>query len=351
VLGCIEVPPSSSRPTAAFAPQLLLPTCRAISASPPPLGSRSARTWPPPNSSRAVRSAAELHPLPSPRRPPTFSTRDSTAPWAAPPRIIVLQHLLYCVRPSCTPIRSWPERVQRRHRYALDAVVLHAVALHSSSFSCCRSRTHLGLAASHLYMSEPRASLTRSHFAGLASLLPRLAFRRTPWLHPRYGHYVPASAHARLYVVVLLGHLSSRTAPARTARVPLTPPVRAAKSCAYTHACSAPRCSCAPFAACCPHSSTCRAHSSTCRARQSRAPTLLLRPPNTCTRHQLPHARSLLPPEPAPPGLARHATLRQCPQPELPATYPALRRALAPPGVARRSGPCTTLAPSRSLKP
>jgi hypothetical protein len=41
VLGCIEAPPSSSRPTAAFAPQLLLPTCRAISASPPPRGSRS----------------------------------------------------------------------------------------------------------------------------------------------------------------------------------------------------------------------------------------------------------------------------------------------------------------------
>jgi hypothetical protein len=33
-------PPSSSHLTAAFAPQLLLPTCRAISASPPPRGSR-----------------------------------------------------------------------------------------------------------------------------------------------------------------------------------------------------------------------------------------------------------------------------------------------------------------------
>jgi hypothetical protein len=49
VLGCIEAPPSSSRPTAAFVPQLLLPTCRAISASSPPLGSRFARTWPPPS--------------------------------------------------------------------------------------------------------------------------------------------------------------------------------------------------------------------------------------------------------------------------------------------------------------
>jgi hypothetical protein len=42
-------------------------------------------------------------------------------------------------------------------------------------------------------MSEPRASLTRSYFAGSASLFPRLAFCRTPWLRPRYGHRVPAS--------------------------------------------------------------------------------------------------------------------------------------------------------------
>jgi hypothetical protein len=88
-------------------------------------------------------------------------------------------------------------------------------------------------------MSKPRASLTRSHFAGSASLLPRLAFRRTPWLRTRYGYRVPASAHARLYVVDLLGH------------------------------------------------------SSTCRARQSRAPTLLLRRTRTAlpVRPHLPHLR------------------------------------------------------------
>jgi hypothetical protein len=217
----------------------------------------------------------------------------------------------------------------------------------------------------HPRTPEPRASLARSHFAGLASLLPRRAFRRTPWLRPRYGHRVPASAHARLYVVVLLGHLSWRTAPARTARVLLTPPVRAAKSCAYTHAYSAPRCPRAPFAACC-------AHSSTCRARQSRAPTLLLRPPNACTRHQLPHARSLLPPEPAPPGLARRAALRQRPQPKPPTTYqlcaapspvlqPPLTRRSRPPAhrlprarlrlsPARAPEPCSACAPLASAR-
>jgi hypothetical protein len=40
--GCTASPPSSSHPTAAFASQLLLPTCRAITAPPPPRGSRSA---------------------------------------------------------------------------------------------------------------------------------------------------------------------------------------------------------------------------------------------------------------------------------------------------------------------
>jgi hypothetical protein len=87
------------------------------------------------------------------------------------------------VRLSCTPIRSWPERIQRRHRYALDAVVLHAVALHSPSY--CRTRARLGLAASQV---APRPSL------------PRYC-RARPRCHPcgsipsRYAS--PPSAHAR----------------------------------------------------------------------------------------------------------------------------------------------------------
>jgi hypothetical protein len=40
VPGYTASPPSLSRPTAAFTSQLLLPTCRAISAPPPPRGSR-----------------------------------------------------------------------------------------------------------------------------------------------------------------------------------------------------------------------------------------------------------------------------------------------------------------------
>jgi hypothetical protein len=62
-----------------------------------------------------------------------------------------------------------------------------------SSSSYCWTRARFGLAASHLHMSEPCASLTRSHFTGSTPLLPRLALRRTPWLRPRYGYRVSAS--------------------------------------------------------------------------------------------------------------------------------------------------------------
>jgi hypothetical protein len=58
VFGCIEAPPSSSRLIAAFAPQLLLPTCRAISASPPSRGSRELTVC---GSSKLIASGRHLH--------------------------------------------------------------------------------------------------------------------------------------------------------------------------------------------------------------------------------------------------------------------------------------------------
>jgi hypothetical protein len=161
VPGCTTSPPSSSRPTTAFAPRLLFPIRPAIL-------------------------------IPSPSRGRWF-----TYIRAVPSAVVSsTASNVYYARPSCTPTRSQPELAQREHCHALHAAALHVVALfvnalHSSS--CCRAHTRLGLAASHVHMSEPRASLTRSHFAGSASLLPRLAFRRTPWLRPRYGHRVPAS--------------------------------------------------------------------------------------------------------------------------------------------------------------
>jgi hypothetical protein len=128
-----------------------------------------------------------------------------------------------------------------------------------SSSSCCWTRAHFGLAASHLHMSELRASLTRSHFAGSASLLPRLAFRRTSWLRPRYGYRVPASRATAFHRY---------------------------SSCACR--CSARRTPASPA----------RAHGPA-----------LLRPPNTCTHRQLSRvtARTL-----APPARVAHEPLQSC---------------------------------------
>jgi hypothetical protein len=71
-------------------------------------------------------------------------------------------------------------------------------------------------------MSEPRATLTRSHFTGSASLFPRLAFRRTPWLRPRYGHRVPASRAEAFHLNSSCARLvaSHRLVPPRTASLP-----------------------------------------------------------------------------------------------------------------------------------
>jgi hypothetical protein len=160
-------------------------------------------------------------------------------------------------RPSCTPARSWPELAQWELRHALHAAALYVVALHrSSSFFRCWSRARFGLAASHLHMSEPRASWTRSHFAGSASLLPRLAFRRIPWLRPRYGYHVPASRVTAFH----------------------------------------------RYSSCACH---CSAHRASAPSARAHGPALL-RPPNTCAHRQLLRvtARSLAPP-------ARHRS-RSC---------------------------------------
>jgi hypothetical protein len=103
----------------------------------------------------------------------------------------------------CTSTWSRPELAQ------LETVMRCTPSLctprNCSSSSCCWTRARFGLAVSHLHMSEPRASLTRSYFAGSASLLPRLAFRRTPWLRPQYGYWF----------LHLAQQLSAATPPAR----------------------------------------------------------------------------------------------------------------------------------------
>jgi hypothetical protein len=161
MLGCIEAPPSLSRLTAAFAPQLLRPTCRALSASPPPRGSRFARTWPPPNSPRAVRSNAGFRPLPSSRRPLMPITRDPPAHQlgrglSSPSGNTVMR----CTPPLCTslPCIALPP----------SSVVGHALASALPRRRSLRGRPCQGTAVCSL--------------AALRAGLPRAA---TLQLHPR----------------------------------------------------------------------------------------------------------------------------------------------------------------------
>jgi hypothetical protein len=201
VFGCIEAPPSSSRLTAAFASQLLLPTCLAKRVSLPPRGLGSART-------RAVPSVA-------------FSSTASN---------------VHHARPSFIPTRLRPELAQREHRHMLHAATLHVVALlvnalHSSS--CCRARTRLGLAAS-LPRSHTRVRVTWAYSClgratrARASTAPPASSARAP-LHTCTRHRLPLRyrAHARATRSASLTNRSSCACP-------LT---RACSRCCYsTHA-------------------------------------------------------------------------------------------------------------------
>jgi hypothetical protein len=96
--------------------------------------------------------------------------------------------------------RSWPELAQRGHRHALHAAALHVVALHIvalhsySSSSYCRARARPGLAASHLHMPKPRASLARSHPCAAAALL--LLARRCTAPAPASPPFLPLTGMA-----------------------------------------------------------------------------------------------------------------------------------------------------------
>jgi hypothetical protein len=160
---CTASPPSSSRPTTAFASRLLFPIRHAILTPPPSRG-----PWP--ACIRAVPSAA-------------FSSTASN---------------VHHARPSCTPTRSRPEFPQRRHRYALHVVVLHAVALHVVALHSpfyCRTHAHLGLAASQVppRPSSPSYCRARSRCPPCGSVPSR--------------HASPPSAHAR--TVRVLGRVTS----------------------------------------------------------------------------------------------------------------------------------------------
>jgi hypothetical protein len=157
VPGCTASPPSSSRPTTAFAPQLLFPIRHATLTPSPSRGLWSTCI-------RVVPSAA-------------FSSMASN---------------VYHARPSCTPTRSRPELAQREHHHALHAAALYVVALHSSSRSFASARVLL--LHSHAYATCIGAVLAPTPVPASRALTP--SCKRTPALaqHPSPA---PLSASAR----------------------------------------------------------------------------------------------------------------------------------------------------------
>jgi hypothetical protein len=219
VLGCTETPLSSSSTTATFAPQLLLLTCRAISASPPPLGLRKLTVR---GSSKLTASDHHLH---------------TSSLWTSSPCMIIL--LPPVVRPALTS--ALPRRRSLRDRPCQGTAVRDLIAL------------RVGLSRSATPHFRPRTSEPRASLARIALLLTCLKppcmplltpdRKRTPVLVQRLGSVPLAAQHlptpptparhtlGAAHVPLLhLYRLSSTRAPAspkpcrsRAAAVPLAP--------------------------------------------------------------------------------------------------------------------------------
>jgi hypothetical protein len=193
VLGCIEAPPSSSRLTAAFAPQLLLPTRLAVIVT----------------FQLAVPRASHTRASSRPRYDHSCTTRDhrgvvrvdaitfshlaqkpsiTTPPARAVARHVALQHYLVVPVGSFCSGRSTPAHIANSHAPP------HACLRHSLGTAheplLCRRRTHLlphprawatphVTAHSGLLASARVSHLLRSH----ASCTPLLARGRS---HPAY---------------------------------------------------------------------------------------------------------------------------------------------------------------------
>jgi hypothetical protein len=183
VFGCIEAPPSSSRLTAAFAPQLLLPTCRAISVSPPPRGLRHAciRITP----SAAVRA-----------RPPPFSTSSSqcrlTSSVASSSTISdVLHARLHCF----SPCGSAPSRRAAASR-ALSSAPASPTTSSTPPHTCACAIQHRELRAPA--RADRSISRRRSRIRTRTPARHCLACRTTAPPLPAVGHvFTPILPHRR----------------------------------------------------------------------------------------------------------------------------------------------------------
>jgi hypothetical protein len=234
VFGCIEAPPSSSRLTVAFASQLLLLTCCAISASPPPRGSRELAVH---GSSEFIASGRHLHTS-------SFCTSLLCVVILLPP----------VVGPALAS--ALLRRRSLRDRPCQGTAVRDLVALRAGP---SRAATpHL-----HTRIPEPRASL-----AHIALLLTRLKPPCAPLLAPGHSpplescscaHTLtpPASAPCLLQPCrVIPAHpcSSSHSAPPRTCystRAPASPafaPARATPEPTRCFHCAALQLPCSPDA-------------------------------------------------------------------------------------------------------
>jgi hypothetical protein len=194
VFGCIKAPPSSSRLTAAFAPQLLLPTCHAISASPPSRGSREL----------AVRGSSEL--IASGRHLHTSSLCTSS------PYMVIL------LLPVAGPVlaSALPRRRSLRDRPCQGTAVRDLVALRASRSQA--TTPHL-----HTRTPEPRAFLVRIALL-LTRLNPPCSLRA---VCRRLG---PAPALARLHRLHHAHHRAAEPRCAATSACPASAPVSSARS-------------------------------------------------------------------------------------------------------------------------
>jgi hypothetical protein len=212
---------------------------------------------------------------------------------------------------------------------------------------------------------EPRAQARADRLATRRRSLQRSSASLAP-RHIRSSAASPASAHARLHVIVLHGYPSWRTDPARTARVPLTPaptlrpwPARAALQCCPCHAGS--RVPTVPLRSRAPPVPSTRASS-----RRQRLPASAPPPGATPARahllHEPPtHAAACAAISRSPtllPGAARapRSRARAEPPPGPACTAPEPPRRLAPracvrAAAARRSGPPAPLLPHTCAAP
>jgi hypothetical protein len=216
VFGCIEAPPSSSRLTAAFAPQLLLPTCHAISASPPSRGSRELTVR---GSFELIASGRHLH--------------TSSLCMSSPCMVILLLPVAGPILASALPRRRSLYNCPCQGTAVRDLVALRA------------SRSQATTPHLHTRTPKPRAFLVRIVML-LTCLNPPCSLRAV------CRHLGPAPALSRLHRLHRARHRAVEPRCAATSACPASAPVSSARS-ALAFALAPPLLAPTPVPACAAH--------------------------------------------------------------------------------------------------